>query len=192
MAFLMEAELVYYPDPRLRELSSPIARIDDEVRDLIAQMFTVMYRAHGIGLAGPQVGVSRRIIVANLMADPERKELEQVFVNPEISDRSGELREEEGCLSLPDMGVVVPRAEKVEVRYRNAEGEAVRRTTQGLESRLFQHEIDHLDGILIMDKMTPADKKQWAPLLKELEEDYQNGTRPIRRPRRRPRADVPL
>ena len=179
--FLMGIELVYYPDPRLREISSPISGIDDELREQIPMMFEVMYRARGIGLAGPQVGLSRRIIVANLTADPERKDQEQVFVNPEILDRSGELKEEEGCLSLPGMGVVVPRAEKMEVRYLDAEGEEVRRSTQDLESRLFQHEIDHLDGVLIVDKMTPADKKQWAPLLKELEEDYENDVRPQRR-----------
>jgi len=168
----MDVELVYYPDPRLREVSKPVAQVDDELRDLVPRMFEVMYRARGIGLAGPQVGKGRRIVVANLQPESKKKDGEQVFVNPEILERSGQMKEEEGCLSLPGMYAVIPRAERVVVRYQDLDGKSVKREAEGLEAKLFQHEIDHLDGILILDKMTPADRKQWTPLLKELEEEF--------------------
>ena len=175
-------ELVYYPDPRLRDVSKKITTIDQEILDAIPQMFEIMYKARGIGLAGPQAGLGRRIVVANLTGDPKKKDDEQVFINPEILDRSGKLKEEEGCLSLPGMAVQVPRAEKVLVRYKGVDGKFVEREAEMLESRLFQHEIDHLDGILILDKMTPADRKQNAPLIEELEEDFKANRKPKRRP----------
>ena len=177
-----EMELVYYPDPRLRDVSKKIATIDADLLEAIPQMFEIMYRASGIGLAGPQAGLGRRIVVANLAGDPNKKESVQVFINPEIVEKAGDLREEEGCLSLPGMAALVPRAEKVLVRYRDVKGKAVEREAEMLESRLFQHEIDHLDGILIIDKMTPADRNQWTPLLKELEEDFKAQRKPSRRP----------
>lgn len=148
--------------------------IDEELRRVAAAMFEIMYRARGIGLAAPQAGLDRRIIVANLGGGPERKEGEQVFINPEILDRAGEICEDEGCLSLPGMSVKIPRAERVEVRYRDLDGKEIRRPAEGLEAKLFQHEIDHLDGVLIIDKMTSADRKQWAPFLKGLEEEYRS------------------
>jgi peptide deformylase len=182
-------ELVYYPDPRLREVSKKISTVDQEILDAIPQMFEIMYKARGIGLAGPQAGLGRRIVVANLTGDPDKKDDEQVFINPEIVDRSGKLKEEEGCLSLPGMAVQVPRAEKVLVRYKGIDGKVVEREAEMLESRLFQHEIDHLDGILILDKMTPADRKQNAPLIEELEEDFKAHRKPKRRPTPRKKAE---
>ena len=124
-------------------------------------------------MRGPQAGLGRRLIVANLSCDPEEKDLEQVFINPEILERQGEKREEEGCLSLPGMAPLIVRAEKLRVRYKGLDGKAVEREVEGLEAKLFQHEIDHLDGILLVDKMTAADKRQWAPLLREFEEEFE-------------------
>jgi peptide deformylase len=168
-------ELVYYPDPRLREVSKKILKIDDEIRQAVPLMFDIMYRARGIGLAGPQAGLGRRVIVANLSGDRENAEAERVFINPEILEKRGEKREEEGCLSLPGLAPLITRAEAVRVRYTTLEGELVERDVEDLEAKLFQHEIDHLDGILLVDKMTAADKRQWAPLLRELEEEYEAG-----------------
>ncbi len=179
------ANLVYYPAPGLRAAARPVGRIDGDLLDAVPAMFEVMYRARGIGLAGPQVGLDRRLIVSNLSGDPARKDLERVFVDPEILGRSGEMREEEGCLSLPGLSAVIVRAEKVEVRYLDLEGREVRRAAEGLESKLFQHEIDHLDGLLILDKMTSADRKQWAPLLKDLEREYKAKSRRPRAARHR-------
>ena len=173
-------ELVYYPDPRLREPSRKVSTPDAELLAAVPQMFEIMYKARGIGLAGPQAGLGRRIVVANLTGDPQKDDQEQVFINPEIVDQAGELREEEGCLSLPGIAAQIQRAEKVLVRYRDLKGKTVEREAEMLESRLFQHEIDHLDGILIVDKMTPADRKQWALLIKELEEDFKAHRKPSR------------
>jgi len=179
-------ELVYYPDPRLRDVSKKITTVDAQVLEAIPQMFEIMYKARGIGLAGPQAGLGRRVIVANLSGDPKNKDEEQVFINPQILGKEGELREEEGCLSLPGMAAQIQRAERVLVRYQDAKGKTLEREAEMLESRLFQHEIDHLDGILIVDKMTPADRKQWAALLKEMEEDFKANRKPKRRPTPRP------
>ena len=179
-------ELVYYPDPRLRETSKKIGTVDSQILEAIPEMFEIMYKARGIGLAGPQAGLGRRIVVANLSGDPKKKDEEQVFINPEIVGKVGELREEEGCLSLPGMAAQMQRAEKVLVRYQDLKGKWIEREAEMLESRLFQHEIDHLDGILIVDKMTPADRKQFGPLIKELEEDFQANRKPKRRPPPRP------
>ncbi|HZE99692.1 MAG TPA: peptide deformylase [Planctomycetota bacterium] len=179
-------ELVYYPDPRLRDLSKKITGIDPQILETIPQMFEIMYKARGIGLAGPQAGVGRRVVVANLSGDPKKKDEEQVFINPEILGRAGDLREEEGCLSLPGMAAQIQRAERVLVLYQDLKGKTIEREAEMLESRLFQHEIDHLDGILIVDKMTPADRKQWAALLKEMEEDFKANRKPKRRPTPRP------
>jgi len=182
----MDLKLLYYPDPRLRQTAKPVAKADEDLLAAVPRMFEIMYRTRGIGLAGPQVGIGRRFVVANLTGDPELKEGEQVFVNPEILERSGEMKEEEGCLSLPGVYPVIRRDARVAVRYQTLEGKTVERTTEGLEAKLFQHEIDHLDGILIVDKMSPADKKQWASLLQELEDDF-NSERPKER-KRRPRS----
>src|SRR5438105_8866187 len=103
----MELKLIYYPDPRLRRISDPVAKADTDLLAAVPTMFEIMYRARGIGLAGAQVAINRRFIVANLSGDPLKKELEQVFVNPEIVERSGEMREEEGCLSLPGMYAMI-------------------------------------------------------------------------------------
>ncbi len=185
-------ELVYFPDERLREVSKKISTIDAALREAVPKMFEVMYAARGIGLAGPQVGLNRRIIVANLEGDSEVKNGEQVFINPQIVDKSGELREEEGCLSLPGLAIQVRRHQTVLVRYQTLDGETVEREASDLESRMFQHEIDHLDGILLVDKMSPADKKQWAPFLAEMEEDFASRRPPRRKVARRraPAADA--
>jgi peptide deformylase len=187
---MADLNLIYYPDPRLRRVADPVGKGDQELEAAVPRMFEIMYRSRGIGLAGPQVALSRRIVVANLSGDPEKKADEQVFVNPEIVERDGQMKEEEGCLSLPGMYAMITRAEQLEVRYETLDGQKIQRVVHALEAKLFQHEIDHLDGILILDKMTPADRKQWAPLLKELEEDFENERVPRRRPSRpRPRAD---
>jgi peptide deformylase len=169
-----------------------VKAVDDDLRAALPRMFEIMYRSRGIGLAGPQVALGRRVVVANLAADPEKKDGEVVFLNPEIVEKIGEKKEEEGCLSLPGIYPVILRSEKLVVRYQDLEGKKIEREVQGLEAKLFQHEIDHLDGILLVDKMTAADKKQWAPLLKELEEDFEKKQKPPPRGRRaaRPKSEL--
>lgn len=162
-------EIVYYPDPRLREVAKPIEKIDDKVKEVAKEMFNVMYENRGIGLAGPQVGFGYRVVVANLIGKPDG---EKVFINPEIIKKSGKVEGEEGCLSLPGIVAVLKRAEKVIVDVTSLDGKRERMEADGLYAKLFQHEIDHLDGILIVDKMSSAEKKLYADKIFELEDDF--------------------
>lgn len=174
--------MVYYPDPRLREVSTSVRREElAELAKLVPEMMEVMYRHRGIGLAGPQVGVMKRIVVANVAADREKKDEERIFINLEILKRSGTMHEEEGCLSLPGLSAKVRRSAQLTVSYYDLEGQMWEMECEGVYSKLFQHEIDHLDGVLMIDKMSAADLKQFKPLLKELEEDYSAKREPRRR-----------
>jgi peptide deformylase len=167
----VKMELVYYPDPRLHEASKPVRDIA-ALKDLLPEMFELMYRHRGIGLAGVQAGVMQRVIVANITGDPQQKAEERVFINPEVVGKSGEVREPEGCLSLPGIEAILLRSETLTVQVTNLDGKRQEFRASGLFAKLFQHEIDHLDGILIWDKMSAAEKKQWGPIVRELEHDF--------------------
>ena len=175
---MSKLQVLYYPDPRLREVSNSVDDLD-EIREFLPAMFEIMYQSRGIGLAAPQVGIQKRFFIANISGSPEEKDQERVFVNPVIVESQGEMKEIEGCLSLPGMEATVRRAEAVVVDIGDMDGRRQQVEAEGLFSKLFQHEIDHLDGILMLDKITPAEQKKWAPLLKDLESDFKNN---IRRP----------
>ena len=181
----MKLKLVYYPDPILRRPSAPVKEVTAELRDAVPQMFELMYGSRGIGLAGPQAGLGQRIVVANIIGDPKKKEEEQVFINPEIVDRGGVMTEEEGCLSLPGLSAKIRRSAWVKVHYRDLDGQKWERQCDGLWAKLFQHEIDHIDGLLMVDKMSAADLKQWRPLLQELEDDHASKREPASAKKRR-------
>jgi peptide deformylase len=143
----MIREIVKYPDPILQQPTEKVVDFDDELRALADDMFESMYKAAGIGLAAPQIGVSKRITVIDLsnQKNPEEK---IVLVNPEIVHREGKQYEDEGCLSLPDIRDKVSRAAKVKVKAQDLEGNWFETEGTELLARAFQHEIDHLDGIL--------------------------------------------
>ncbi|MGB9028632.1 MAG: peptide deformylase [Acidobacteriaceae bacterium] len=143
----MIREIVTYPDPILQRPTEKVTEFDKELRTLAADMFESMYKAIGIGLAAPQIGVSKRITVIDLsnQKNPEEK---IVLVNPEIIHKEGKQVSEEGCLSLPDIRDKVSRAAKVKVRAQDLEGKTIELEGTELLARAFQHEIDHLDGIL--------------------------------------------
>ena len=143
----MIREIVKYPDPILQRPTEKITEFDDELRTLAADMFESMYKAVGIGLAAPQIGVSRRITVIDL-SNKQTPEDKIVLVNPEIVHREGKQYGEEGCLSLPDIRDKVSRAAKVTVKAQDLEGNWFEMDGTELLARAFQHEIDHLDGIL--------------------------------------------
>lgn len=149
----MLREIVKYPDPVLERPGEPVTEFDDELRKLVDDMFESMYAAKGIGLAAPQVGISRRLTVIDL-SFKEKQEDRIVLVNPEIIFREGKQYEEEGCLSLPEIREKVSRAAKVRVRAQNVKGEWFEIEGEELLSRAFQHEIDHLDGILFFRRMS--------------------------------------
>jgi len=161
-----DREIVIYPDPRLRQVCAPFDRVDGELKDLAEQMLRAMHAGRGIGLAGPQVGVLGRIFVCNVTGQPQDN---RVFVNPEIHDLSGSAEAEEGCLSIPDVIVTVRRARRCRMRALDLDGRPVDLEAEDLLARVWQHECDHLDGGLIIDRMNGADRIANKRLLGELE-----------------------
>jgi peptide deformylase len=143
----MIREIVKYPDPVLQRPTEKVTEFDEELRTLAADMFESMYKAIGIGLAAPQIGVGKRITVIDLSNQKNPKE-KIVLVNPEIVHKDGRQVEEEGCLSLPEIRDKVSRAMKVKVKAQDLEGKWFEMEGEELLARAFQHEIDHLDGIL--------------------------------------------
>ena len=146
-------EILQAPHPVLKTKAKPVARVDDALRRLAADMFETMYKAPGIGLAAPQVGVSERLIVLDVADGDERRPM--VLVNPEIVWRSSErATAEEGCLSLPGQFADVTRPQHVKVSYLTEHGGEAELEAEGLLARCVQHEIDHLDGVLFVDHLT--------------------------------------
>lgn len=148
-----------YPDPALRNAATAVAEVDDEVQQLAERMLDVMERAHGVGLAAPQLGILRRILVYRASDEDEPK----VLINPELVERSDETEVgTEGCLSLlgGELQVPVARHLRVRVSGRDASGDAVDMDVEGFEARVIQHEIDHLDGILIFDRAEDQERRE--------------------------------
>jgi peptide deformylase len=143
--------ILHYPDPRLRNKALPVEGVDAEVRALLDDMLETMYEAPGIGLAAPQVNVSKRAIVIDI--SEERNE-PVYLVNPEILSRRGEVQTEEGCLSVPYIYEPVERAAWVKVRALGRDGRAFEREAEGLLAVCIQHEIDHLEGKLFVDYLS--------------------------------------
>lgn len=151
----MVRTILTYPDPFLSTRAAPVARMDDKVRKLIDDLFETMYDSKGVGLAATQVGDGRRVIVVDV--SPVEKEVPPMaLVNPEIVSRRGMCEASEGCLSVPGVEGVVARPEFVTVKGLNELGEPVRFEAGGLLARAVQHEIDHLDGVLFIDKLSTA------------------------------------
>ena len=148
--------LRYLGDPVLRERCEEIETFDDELSALIDDLFDTMYSEEGIGLAAPQVGVRRRVFVYDIR-DPEIEP--GVLVNPRIVEEEGEVRDSEGCLSIPELTEVVERAERIVVEGLDRHGEPLRIEAEGLLSRCLQHERDHLDGVLFIDRVSPLKRK---------------------------------
>jgi peptide deformylase len=142
------------PDSVLRKQARPVERVDDELRRLMDDLLATMYDAPGIGLAAPQIGVSRRLIVMDPAKDDAPKS-PVIMVNPEILERSDEMRlHEEGCLSIPDFTAEIERPSKTRVAYIDPEGKQQEAELEGIWSTLVQHEIDHLNGVLFIDYLS--------------------------------------
>jgi len=140
-------EIKKYPDPTLRKKCEEVKEITEDIKKLIEDMIETMVSAPGIGLAVPQIGELKRIIVIHLTSP-------QIFINPKIVKKSKETEIiEEGCLSFPGLWLKIRRAKEIEVEALNIKGEKIRIKTSGLPARIFQHEIDHLDGILLIDRL---------------------------------------
>ncbi len=148
-------DIIKMPDPVLRKKAVPLERIDDEVRQLAADMLETMYEAPGIGLAAPQVAVLRRLIVIDITRDEDAPKSPIVMVNPEIISLGDEPRvHEEGCLSIPEIYAEIERPGQCRVRYIDEHGVHKEMDCEGLLSTVVQHEIDHLDGVLFIDHLS--------------------------------------
>ena len=147
-------DILILPDKRLRLVSKPVAKIDAAVRALVEDMFDTMYEAPGIGLAAIQIGEARRIVTMDLAKKDEPKQ-PQVFINPELIDSSADKNvHEEGCLSIPEYYEEVERPAQVKVRYLDLDGKPHEVEASGLLATCFQHEIDHLNGVLFIDHIS--------------------------------------
>ena len=148
-------EVLQFPDPRLKQVSEPITTVTDEHRTLAQDMCDVMYDEPGIGLAAPQVATAIRLIVVDTEWTEEDTERNPaIIVNPEIVETHGKIVWNEGCLSVPDFTADVERAERVLLRGLDLDGQAIEEHAEGLRAVCFQHEIDHLDGFLFIDRIS--------------------------------------
>lgn len=165
-------EIVKFGHPCLRRKSTPLEEISPELKATVRRMFALMYEARGIGLAANQVGLPFRFFVVNPTADPEQSDEEMVFINPEIIRRKGSVDGEEGCLSLPELYGPVPRAEEIIVEAFDLDGQGFEMECSELMARVVQHENDHLDGVLFIDRMNEEELAHVQPQLEDFEKDY--------------------
>ncbi|AKD38400.1 peptide deformylase [Pasteurella multocida subsp. multocida OH4807] len=149
--------VLVYPDERLKTVAKPVDVVDDQIREIVDNMFETMYHEEGIGLAATQVDIHQRIITIDVEGT---KEHQYVLINPEIIESCGEAGIEEGCLSLPGMRGFVPRKEKVKVKALNRHGEEYILEADGLLAICIQHEIDHLNGIVFADYLSPLKRQR--------------------------------
>ena len=160
-------KIVLHPNPVLRAKAAPIKEVTDEIRAVAARMLQLSHEAPGLGLAAPQVGLSWRMFIMTPTQEPKD---DLVFINPVLSDPSRDLVDyEEGCLSLPKIYGEIRRPKGITIDAINIQGEPFRMTSDDLPARIWQHEFDHLEGVLIIDKMTPLDKMANLRLIKTLE-----------------------
>ena len=164
-----DLKIIDYPDPRLRKASSAVKSIDASLKALAERMLQLMREHRGVGLAAPQVGVNIRLFVMNHSGDPKD---DRVFVNPELTEAEGAEEAEEGCLSLPGINARIVRDKTIRLRATDLEGNLIDQVESGYIARIWQHEFDHLNGTLIIDRMGSVAKMAAKKTLRELEEKF--------------------
>ena len=165
----MRLDIVLWPDPVLTAGTAPVERVDAEIREIVAEMRRVLFELRGVGLAAPQVGVSRRLMLVCPSGEPGS---EEVVINPEVVEAEGLEVGEEGCLSFPGIYGFVPRAERVRVRYRDLDWRPRELVLVDFVARVFLHELDHLHGRVFVDRMVPDSRQKVEPRLAEMRERY--------------------
>lgn len=168
----MTVQIIKYPHPTLRHKSKPLRKVDARLKIIVAEMLEKMYEDNGVGLAANQVDLPYRLAVLNIKSDPEAAEEEIVLINPVITKRSGTAEAEEGCLSVPEIWASVRRPEKAEVIAYDLTGKECKYELDGLHARAAQHEIDHLDGVLFIDRLSPTLKLTVKDRLSMLEAQF--------------------
>lgn len=162
-------DIVLYPDPVLRRGGKEVTVFDAALRETSARMIEAMYGDDGCGLAAPQVGIELKLLVLNPTADPNDRSQEMVLVNPKVTSRKGSEWEAEGCLSFPGIHAEVERYTNITVSYQDLDGKPQELRAEGFLARVIQHEMDHLSGVLFVDRFSPADKIRVRAQLEELE-----------------------
>lgn len=168
-----DLQLVTFPHPVLRHRSKPIMRVDAELQSIVSQMFKIMYTAKGVGLAANQVGLPIRLFVANPTGKADEGK-EMVFINPVISKQKGVEEAEEGCLSLPGVNANVKRSKSLWVNAYDIAGKEIDTEMTGFLARIIQHETDHLDGVLFVDRLQVEAVKSVEPSLANLIYDFES------------------
>jgi len=174
---LSSLKIITYGDPRLAEPCSPIDEIDDAVRALADRMFEIMFTSGGVGLAAPQVGATVRLFVASPTASPEDK---KAYVNPRIVSQDGGETLEEGCLSVPGVRGKIKRYKTVTIEAQDLTGRTFTETGRGVLARIFQHEMDHLDGRVIVDRMGSVARMAHRRRLADLAAEHRGDETPER------------
>jgi peptide deformylase len=162
-------KIVHYPHPALRHAAKPLTCVDKNLHIHIGQMKELMYEARGLGLAAPQVALPYQLLVMNVTGDPTHPECEEVYLNPSIVERKGFLEDEEGCLSFPGLYQKIRRSKTIKVQAYDLKGNLVQKVVNDLEARAWQHEIDHLNGVLFIDMMGPIAKLSSRSSVKNFE-----------------------
>lgn len=169
MPLTLPRRIIHYPDPRLRRKCTPVTEFDADLAAFADRLVELMREGNGVGLAAPQTGVCRRVFVCNPTGQAADV---RVLVNPELFDLSGNVEAEEGCLSLPDIRVMVHRARRCRIRAQDVTGKAFELEGEDLLARIWQHESDHLDGTLIIDRMDATDRIANRKKIADLEAEY--------------------
>jgi peptide deformylase len=164
-----QLKIIHWPDPRLKKTSTPVEKFDDSLRALTARMLELMKEHRGVGLAAPQVGLNKRVFVINPTGEPADA---RVYINPVLSDPDGEEEAEEGCLSIPGIHVLVARHKQMKIQAQDVEGQPIAEAATGFIARIWQHENDHLNGVLLTDRMGAVARMTNRKLFKDLEEKF--------------------
>lgn len=164
-------QLITYPHPTLRHRSKPILRVDAQLKELVAEMFEIMYEFRGVGLAANQVNLPIRLFIANPSGDKEEGP-ELVFINPEVNKAKGIVEAEEGCLSLPGINANVKRNKSLQINAYDMSGNEIKTDIDGFLGRIVQHEIDHLDGVLFIDRLTEEIPRPLAEQIQAFEKMF--------------------
>ena len=165
-------EIINFPHPTLRHSSKPIVRVDAELREIVTEMFDLMYKAKGIGLAANQVNLPLQMFVINLAAEKGKGE-EMVFINPVVSSPKGSAEANEGCLSLAGVEAMVSRPDQIHVSAYNLAGEPIDQTFKGFLARVIQHEYDHIKGVMFIDRISESEKQLIEGEIEEFELEFE-------------------
>jgi peptide deformylase len=165
-----DLKIIKYPDPRLKKPSEPVTVFDQSLKELAAEMIRLMHEHRGVGLAAPQVGVNLRMFVMNPGGEEGQ---DRVYVNPRLSEAEGEEEGDEGCLSIPNLTAKIWRSKALKMTAQDLDGNPTEETAGGFAARVWQHETDHLNGTLILERMGPVARLAARRILKELQDEWE-------------------